>query len=114
MIRIPFASQHVTSGLARFKVLAPGPCYFFSAIISSLTAGKVYAQLHDTAGEPTAGAVPLAWIELDPTLSGAATATAGIDFQCRMRTGATIAISSTPDSYTATSLDEQIISGSVQ
>lgn len=89
--------------LAQTMVVCAGPCRIYDLVILSQNAGKVYAQLHNTIAVPTALAVPVAWVELDPTLSGAATAIGSLSWNGGrpMLVGATLVLSSTKATYTA-------------
>lgn len=109
---IPYATNtRKPTALEEYAVISAAPCRFFSAVISSTNAGKIYAQLHDAAAQPAANAVPLAFVEIDPTISGATTASGYFDFGSGMKlvNGAVVALSSTAASYTALGSNDALI-----
>lgn len=109
---IPYATNtRQPTALEEYAVISAAPCRFFSAVISSTNAGKIYAQLHNAAAQPTAGAVPLAFVEIDPTISGATTASGFFDFGTglKLSTGAVVTLSSTAATYTALGSNDGLI-----
>lgn len=97
--------------LAKSLVIQAGQCRIYDVVVCSQNAGKVFAQLHDSAAVPAPGAIPIAWAELDPTISSAETAIGSIPYfgGRPMRNGAVIVISSTKATFTAVLTDDCII-----
>jgi hypothetical protein len=106
------ADRAVNSGeLVKSLIVHAGPCRIYDIVVFSTNAGKVFAQLHDSATVPAALAVPIGWVELDPSLGGTETAIGSIPYfgGRPMRNGAVVVLSSTKATYTALATDDALI-----
>lgn len=108
-----YAPDFVANSLALAKslVVRTTNCRVFDITVSYTGAAKVFVQLHNTAAVPAAGAVPLAFTEIDPAISTYATGNGSLTWPKGrpLSVGCTVVLSSTAATYTAVAGNEAII-----